>query len=66
MQNGRRIAPAVSLAQARAHAARELERLPETVRSFDETAAYPVRITDALIEAAAEVDRRLLADEGEQ
>src|SRR5262249_56899794 len=58
MQGGRRIAPAPRLAEIRARAARELERLPEPLRRLEPGAAYPVQIAEPLQRLAGEVDRR--------
>ena len=59
MQGGRRVVPQPTLAESRARAARDLERLPEPLRRREMGAAYPVRIADPLVNLAAEVDRRL-------
>ncbi len=59
MKEGRRLAPAPSLAQIRERAAAELARLPEPLRRLEEGWAYPVHVSDALIELAAEVDQRI-------
>jgi nicotinate phosphoribosyltransferase len=59
MQNGRRTKPRPTLADIRAHAARELERLPERLRRLEPGASYPVQVADALMQLAADVDRRL-------
>ena len=56
MRGGKRVAPAPSLAQIRERAARELARLPETLRRL-EPFDYPVTIADALKALAAEADR---------
>ncbi|MFH1817885.1 MAG: nicotinate phosphoribosyltransferase [Pseudomonadota bacterium] len=56
MRGGRRLAQAPHLLDIRRHAAANLARLPESLRrleSFD----YPVEISPALHELAAEVDR---------
>ncbi len=58
MRDGRRVAPAPTLAEIRARAARELERLPEPMRRLEPGAAYPVQIADPLLRLAGEVDRR--------
>jgi nicotinate phosphoribosyltransferase len=55
MRGGARIA-APTLAQSRAHAAAQLERLPEALRALDRGAAYPVDVADTLRELAARVD----------
>ena len=59
MQGGRRVGPSPSLAECRARAARDLERLPEPLRRLQPGASYPVQVADALVQLAAEVDRRL-------
>lgn len=61
MQNGKRVAPAPSLHDIRAHCKREFERLPESLRRLDPAASYRVEVAEALRELADEVDRRLLA-----
>src|SRR5580692_8466516 len=60
MQDGRRTHPMPTLADIRNHAARELARLPESLRSLPPDGAYPVQIADALTRLAAETDRRLV------
>ena len=59
MQGGQRVAPAPTLADIRARAARELARLPEPLRRLEPAAAYPVEISDALRRLAGEVDGRM-------
>jgi nicotinate phosphoribosyltransferase len=59
MRNGRRVDAKEALADIRARAARELERLPEPLRRLEPGASYPVAVTDSLKSLAAEVDRRL-------
>jgi nicotinate phosphoribosyltransferase len=59
MRGGRRLAPSPSLADIRDRAARELARLPEPLRRLEGGTTYPVRVADALVRLAAEVDRRL-------
>ena len=58
MRAGRRVQPRPSLDECRAHAARELKRLPETLRALRPDAPYPVEVADALVRLAADVDRR--------
>ena len=58
MRGGRRLAPQPTLEQCRAHAARELARLPAPLRALELGAAYPVTVADALVRLAAELDRR--------
>ncbi len=59
MRNGKRLEPRLTLANARTRAARELDRLPDSLRSLAPGGPYPVEIADALSNMAAEVDRRL-------
>ncbi len=59
MRGGKRVAPAPTLAQIRAHAAGELAKLPEPLRRL-EPFDYPVTIADALHALAAEADRHNL------
>ncbi len=59
MQNGRRVGKSPTLSESRAHAAREIERLPEPLRALDGTASYPVKVSDALVRFTAEVDERI-------
>ena len=64
MKNGRRLQPQPTLAEIRARAARDLERLPEPLRRLERSASYPVQVTDRLVQLAAEVDQRLAQQEG--
>ncbi|HEY0666408.1 MAG TPA: nicotinate phosphoribosyltransferase [Gallionella sp.] len=57
MRGGRRIGPAMELADIRSHAADNLARLPEALRQLREPSTYPVEISPALRELAAQVDR---------
>jgi len=59
MKDGRRVGPAPALADIRARAAHDLERLPEPLRDLELGATCPVEIADALVRLAAEVDDRL-------
>jgi nicotinate phosphoribosyltransferase len=63
MKEGRRVAPTPALADIRARAARELERLPEALRALEPDMTYPVDIAQALTALAAEVDSRLAQNE---
>jgi len=56
MRGGRRLTQAPALPDVRRHAAANLARLPEPLRSL-EAFDYPVEIASALHELAAEVDR---------
>jgi len=59
MQGGKRLKRAPTLAEARARAARELERLPEPLRRLDAAVSYPVEVSNALRRLAVEVDGRM-------
>ena len=59
MQGGRRVAPAPALAEIRSHAARELARIPQALRSLGAGAGYPVQVSDSLERLAVETDQRL-------
>jgi nicotinate phosphoribosyltransferase len=59
MRGGRRLNPSPALSEIRAHARRELERLPEPLRQLAPHASYPLEVSDRLLKLAAEVDRRL-------
>jgi nicotinate phosphoribosyltransferase len=59
MQRGKRLAPPPTLAQARARAARELERLSEPLRRLEHAASYPVEVSAALRRLAVDVDGRM-------
>jgi nicotinate phosphoribosyltransferase len=57
MKDGRRIGAAAPLADIRAHAARELARLPIPLQRLESGADYPVTIADALQELARKTSR---------
>jgi nicotinate phosphoribosyltransferase len=59
MKDGRRLASKPTLAEIRARAVRDLERLPEPLRRREPGASCPVEVADALVRLADEVDRRL-------
>ncbi|HXW22658.1 MAG TPA: nicotinate phosphoribosyltransferase [Rhodomicrobium sp.] len=59
MKAGRRIGLAPALADIKARAARDLERLPDPLRRLDPEASYPVTISEALLRLTEETDRRL-------
>jgi len=63
MKNGRRLRAAPTLADIRAQAKRDLERLPEPLCELEPDTTYPVEVADALIKLAADVDRRLAENE---
>jgi nicotinate phosphoribosyltransferase len=59
MQGGKRLKSAPTLAEMRARAARDLERLPEPLRRLEPGASYPVEVSEALHRLAEEVDGRV-------
>jgi nicotinate phosphoribosyltransferase len=58
MRGGRRLVPAPTLAEVRAHAASQLAALPEALRRLDTAAPYPVEVAAPLQALAREVDAR--------
>ena len=58
MRSGRRCGPSPTLAEIRAHAASQLDRLPEPLRRLERGASYPVEVAESLVRLAEEVDRR--------
>jgi nicotinate phosphoribosyltransferase len=58
MRGGKRLRQP-TLADSRAHAARELEQLPEPLRRLQDGVTYPVTVADALTALAAEADRNI-------
>ncbi|MBL8662215.1 MAG: nicotinate phosphoribosyltransferase [Candidatus Odyssella sp.] len=58
MRAGRRVPPRPGLDECRAHAARELRRLPPSLRALSPGATCSVIVADALVRLAAEADRR--------
>jgi nicotinate phosphoribosyltransferase len=56
MKNGKRVQPAPGFDAMRAHAKRELERLPEPLRRLEPGVTYPVTVAGALKDLAAEAD----------
>ncbi len=61
MRDGKRLTPRATLAETQAHAAANLEQLPQPLKRLDRQDSYPVEVSDALIELAGEVDQRLAA-----
>lgn len=59
LRKGARVAPPETLAEIRERAAAELAALPAPLRSLERAASYPVQVSTALRELAAEVDRRI-------
>jgi nicotinate phosphoribosyltransferase len=66
MKTGRRLQPRPTLAEIRTHAARELASLPEPLRRLETGVSHPVRVADALVRLAAEVDLRQTLQEAAQ
>jgi len=64
MKNGRRLGPAPTLAELRARAKYDLERLPKPLRDLEPDETVSVEVAKPLVELAAEVDRRLAQSEG--
>ena len=58
MRGGKRLAPAPTLADIRARAARDLARLPERLRQLQPGVAYPVTVGDTLQALAAGMGRK--------
>jgi nicotinate phosphoribosyltransferase len=63
MRAGKRLTSSPTLNEIQAHAARELQRLPESLRGLKPGATYPVQVGEALLHLAAEFDRRLTEQE---
>jgi nicotinate phosphoribosyltransferase len=63
MRDGLRLRPAPTLAEIRAQAKNDLERLPEPLRELEPDMTYSVEVADTLVKLAAEVDRRLAQSE---
>ncbi len=63
MKDGRRLRPDPSLADIRALAARDLDRLPRPLRDLRSDANYPVEVAEPLVQLAAEVDQRIAKSE---
>jgi nicotinate phosphoribosyltransferase len=61
MRAGRRLFAKPTLAEIRAHASRQLARLPDPLRQLEAVSTYPVEIADALVRTASQVDQRLAA-----
>jgi nicotinate phosphoribosyltransferase len=57
MRKGKRVDAAPTLTQIRERAARELARMPESLRRLEKAEDYPVRISDKLKALAAQVDK---------
>jgi nicotinate phosphoribosyltransferase len=61
MRDGRRLVEPPALNDVRAHAARELARLPTCLRTLRPDRAYPVQVSERLVRLAVQVDDRLKA-----
>src|SRR6476661_5968688 len=59
MRKGKRVDAAPTLTQIRERAARELARMPESLRRLEKAEDYPVRISDKLKALAAQVDKTM-------
>jgi len=60
MRGGRRLAPAVPLAESRSRALRGLKSLPVALRTLEHAPAYPVHVSEAIQRLAGEVDDQQL------
>lgn len=58
MRGGRRLTSMPTFTESRLHAAAELARLPESLRSLEGATRYPVHVAPALSELARRVDER--------
>ena len=63
MQGGRRLRPDPSIADIRALAAHDLERLPQPLQDLTPGAQYSVEVAASLVQLAAEVDERIARSE---
>jgi len=59
MQNGRQVRPSPSLGEIRQRVKRDLDRLPESLRTLEAGTTYPIEVANELRALAAEVDRRM-------
>jgi nicotinate phosphoribosyltransferase len=59
MRQGERCGPAIPLNEIREHAAQELDRLPEPLRSLKHDFSYPVEISDSLKKLAESLAKKL-------
>jgi nicotinate phosphoribosyltransferase len=60
MQHGTRLDPSPSLSEIRAHASRQLDRLPPRLRELTSAHEYEVYVSEQLRELAARVDQEFL------
>jgi nicotinate phosphoribosyltransferase len=61
LRGGRRVGPPPPLAEGRARAARELQRLPPALRRLEPGTRYPVEPSGALVQLAAKFDAETTA-----
>lgn len=57
MRQGKRLHPPLPLNQLRDYAGEQLSRLPQALRSLDQTSAYEVQVSDTLQRLAIQVDK---------
>ena len=60
MRQGKRLNPPASLEQLRTHAARQLEQLPEALRSLEPAPPYPVHISQKIRDLTEHLDQQSL------
>ncbi|HXG52454.1 MAG TPA: nicotinate phosphoribosyltransferase [candidate division Zixibacteria bacterium] len=58
MKGGRRLSPPLSLREVRQHALRELERLPDSLKSVRPAGGYPVDVSEGVRRLARAIDER--------
>lgn len=66
MRDGHRLAPRPTLDDIRAHAAKNLGRLPASLKRLEPGEDYPIEIAGALTKLTDEVDRRLESTQGQR
>jgi nicotinate phosphoribosyltransferase len=64
LQAGKRVSPCPTLSDIRAHAARELQRLPTPLRELRPKGIYQVQVGEALADLTVEFDRHLTDSNG--
>ena len=57
MRNGKRLSPPVPLEQCRKHAVRQLDQLPDKLRSLQAAPPYPIHISQKIRDLANRLDR---------
>ncbi len=58
MRQGKRLSPPAPLEQSRTHAARQLDQLPEALRSLESAPPYPVHISQKIRDLADRLDQQ--------